>query len=159
MIGYAVNLANQAVTRYTHWPFYRLRRWQGAHIAVDGGAIVELGGDRADGAPIMAEVGLEGMAFESPNFKRLVRVYLTYRPDGPVEVRLDADERRVGAVAAIHPQTDITRVRLHPPRGPRATYWGVSLANYGERVPAGEQGGSLDIHQIELVADVHSRGV
>jgi len=151
MIGYAVNLANQALTRYTHWPFTHLGRFQGQDIGVDGTGVYRIGAADAAGSPIAAEVRIDGLLFGSDALKRMLRAYIEYRPGGDLELGLIPDE---GAEAVYRIQAagePIEKRRVRPGRGPKAVYWSATLRNV--------QGGGLDVNALQLQAEAISMRV
>ena len=151
MIAYAVNLRTGAVTRYTHWPFRRMARFQGMDIAVDGSGVCRIGADGAEGAPIQAEVRLDGLQFGAGQRKRLRRVYLYYRPGGALDVGLAPDARAVQFYRMPPTSKPLDTRRVRVGRGPDGASWSLVLRNVN--------GGRLDVDRIDLTAEILSRKV
>lgn len=150
-VAYAVNLSNGAMTRYTHLPFTQMGRFQGWTIGVDADGVATVGGATADGAPVQAEVRIDGLRFGADTLKRILRAYVEYRPGGDLELGLVPDEGQEATYRIAAAGDPIEKRRVRPGRGPKAVYWSAILRNVG--------GGALDVNAIQIQAEAISRRV
>jgi len=150
-VGYAINLSNGAMTRYTHWPFAQMGRFQGQTIGVDAGGVATVGGSTADGALVQAGVQIDGLRFGADTLKRILRAYIEYRPDGDLKLGLIPDEGQEATYRITAAGDPIEKRRVRPGRGPKAVYWSVTLANVN--------GGGLDVNALQIQAETLSRRV
>lgn len=150
-VGYAVNLTTGAMTRYTHWPFTHMGRFQGADIAVDGSGVYRIGADTAAGTSIVATARIDGLRFRSDALKRITRVYLEYRPGGDIDIGLAPDEGVIQTYRLQAVTEPLGKRRVRTARGPKATYWSLVLSNV--------EGAAMDINAVQLQAEVLKRRV
>ncbi|MEF8982505.1 hypothetical protein [Thiohalorhabdus sp.] len=144
-IAYSVNLQNGAVTRYTHWPFTHMGRFQGQDIAVDGSGIYRIGGDTAAGANIDATARIDGLRISSDTLKRIVRAYVAFRPSGDLDLSFAPDEGPAATYRLEASNKALDKQRVKPGRGPKGVFWSVTLANVN--------GGGLDVESLQVLAD------
>lgn len=136
----------QALSQYTNFPFNSMCRFAGTYLGASDQGIFALSGNTDNGALISAaaRVGISDLG--TSFIKRVDRVYVGCRADGPLVLRIITDEgaTRDYAVAAPQPQYNNqlhgTHVRMG--RGVEARYWQFELRN--------QNGSNFSVDMIEL---------
>lgn len=116
-VTYAVNLTNNAVTRYTEG-YRRFLRVNGKHYAIGHDDVLYLlEGDTRDGDTITGHVLTHPSDFGASNKKRVVKGYVDARGGGTLYAGLVADEETRSYPAAIEAGTGGQNHPFKPGRG------------------------------------------
>lgn len=129
MTTYAVNLTNNATTRYENFAFNSMcLGHDGAYYALGDAGLYSLGGDLDDLANIEAMVGLGKQDFDSPNIKHLGAVYIGMQGEAPVLLCLGTNGE-LAEYLARGSADELMQVRVDVGKGWRANYFTLDLYN------------------------------
>jgi hypothetical protein len=145
--GIVMNLANQAISTYSNYPFNSLAKFNGRYLAAGADGIYELGGDSDNGTLILSKIKTGPMDFGEKFIKYLRNAWLTYRSDGHLELVLYVDENEDSPVSR---STEIASDEIHEerikvPRGLRGRYYTIELKNMS--------GANFDLDKLSLLVE------
>ena len=129
--GIVMNLANQAISTYSNYPFNSLAKFNGRYLAAGEDGIYELGGDSDSGAQILSKIKTGPMDFGEKFIKYLRNAWLTYRSDGHLElvIYVDEDEDNPVSRSTEIASDEIREERIKIPRGLKGRYYTIELKN------------------------------
>lgn len=93
--GIVMHTEKQAFTTYTNYPFNSFARFNGVYLAAGDGGVFALSGATDDGAFIDAAARVGITDFGSSRLKKVDRMYVGYRADGDMVLRVITDEINV----------------------------------------------------------------
>jgi hypothetical protein len=132
-----------ALSTYSNFPFNSFAAFNGVYLGAYAGGIFTLGGDTDNGALIQAAARVGITDFSTSFLKRVDRIYVGYRTDGNLILRVITDEvdqrdyrLPVQGKSGLHGN----HVRLG--KGLEARYWQFEVRNQG--------GAYFDLNTIEL---------
>jgi hypothetical protein len=140
---FAMHTETMALTRYDNFPFTSFAQFNGVTIGACADGLFALSGATDNGAMIDAYARVGISDFGSSHLKRVDRVYVGYRSDGDLVLRVLTDETdqrdyllRGNGTSNLHGN----RVQLG--KGLSARYWQFEVRN--------RDGADFDINTIEL---------
>ena len=126
-VTYVVNLAHNAVTRYTVG-FVRFARIGNRHYGLgEDGVLYLLDGDTYDGDDIAAEVVTYPTDLGSPFRKRVTKAYADARTAGAMTIVAVVDETAQNTVATIHEGDGVRNHPFKPGRGLVGQRWAYGV--------------------------------
>lgn len=128
--AYALNTESRALTTYSNMPIRGLARFNGVYLAAGPGGLFTLGGDLDDTAVINATARLAQTDFGDVQLKRVAAMYVHYRTDGDLNLKVITDEDETydyTLEAAGHQTLSPGRVKIG--RGLKGAYWTFELSN------------------------------
>lgn len=128
--GIALQTQARALTTYSNVPLNGLARFNGVYLASGPGGLFALEGARDDGAFIDAAARLANTGFGEAKLKRVEAMYVSYRTDGDLSLKVIVDEHEeyeYMLVAQGHHTLGTERVKLG--RGAKGTHWQFEIAN------------------------------
>ncbi len=150
--GVSMHTERQALTTYSNYPFNSFALFNGVYLAAGDGGLFALAGATDDGAFIDAAARVGMTDFGTSHLKRVDRLYVGYRTDGDLVLRVFTDEVTVrdyalkssGAVG-LHGN----HVRIG--KGVQARYWQFEIQN--------TNGADFELNMIEVKPQVLRRRV
>lgn len=140
--GFALQTQAQALTTYSGVPFNALARFNGVYLASGPGGLFVLEGGTDDGALIDAAVRLGTTSFGSMQLKRVDAMYVNYRADGDLALKVIIDEHEEYDYTLVaHGHDTLTTERVKLGRGAKGTYWQFEITNL--------DGADFDFDRIE----------
>lgn len=139
----AINTERLALTQYTNFQFNSYAAFAGKYLGANGSGIYELAGASDAGAPIQSAARVGISDFNTSRLKRVDRVYVGYRADARLILRIFTDEvtQRDYAVPA-YSIAGLHGAHVRVGHGLMARYWQFELRN--------ENGGDFSVDMIEL---------
>ncbi|WP_158683566.1 hypothetical protein [Burkholderia sp. BE12] len=131
------------VTTYSNFPFNSFAQFGGVYLAASSAGIFTLGGNTDNGALIQAAARVGITDFSTSHLKRVDRVYVGYRTDGNLVLRVFTDEvtqRDYLLTATGKSGLHGNHVRLG--KGLVARYWQFEVRN--------QNGADFELNAIEL---------
>ncbi|MCK0507895.1 hypothetical protein [Aromatoleum anaerobium] len=128
--AYALNTENRALTTYSGLSIKGLAKFNGVYLAAGPGGLFVLGGDTNAGALINASARLAVTDFGDPKLKRVEAMYVNYRTDGDLTLKVIIDEHEeydYTLAAAGHATLAAGRTKIG--RGAKGAYWQFEIAN------------------------------
>ena len=139
----AMHTEAMALSTYSNFPFNSFAAFNGVYLGAYAGGIFTLGGDTDNGALIQAAARVGITDFSTSFLKRVDRIYVGYRTDGQLILRVITDEFKQRDYR-LAPQNEAglhgNHVRLG--KGLEARYWQFEVRNQG--------GAYFDLNTIEL---------
>jgi hypothetical protein len=149
---FVMQAATVALTQYNNFNFNSAARFNGVDLVAGPTGIFALGGARDDAALIDATVRLGVTDFGTAKLKRVNMVYLGYRSDGSMRLRVIVDEQDAYDYAVETRDTNsIHGNRIPVGKGMRGTYWQTELGNVA--------GADFDLDYLQLMALPLSRKI
>lgn len=148
--GYAMNVANGALSRYPSYNFDSMFRFNGEYYGILNNTMFALNGASDNGLDIDSVAEVSPSSFNKTELKRLTYTYVGGRANQAIQVEPVGDEKIVGTY--LSPALDRTGThtrRVTLPRGARARYWGLRISNVA--------GDELDIESIEYKTELLTR--
>lgn len=132
-----------ALSSYSNYPFNSFAQFNGVFLGASDTGIFALTGPNDNGVPIQAAARVGITDFATSHLKRVDRVYVGYRADGDLVLRIFTDE----VTQRDYRLTATGRVGLHGNharlgKGLTARYWQFELRN--------QNGADFDVNIIEL---------
>lgn len=128
-VAWAMNVANQAWTRYPGFHFAHLLRFRGQEYFARADGIYAVGGDLDAGAHIEARFALPDSTYGDIVEKVCPRAYLRGRSVGELAVTPVVDGQAHDSRLASESRGEIDYVRVKLGRGLRGHYWSFEVAN------------------------------
>jgi hypothetical protein len=131
--SFAMNMRNNAVTRFPAYGMNSLARYNGAYLgAGPNGLFLLEGGDTTD--DVGWDIRTGQLDDKTPELKRLTEVLLGCRYDGPVRLRVWKDDVTFYdySLPNLRPDT-LQQVRVKAGKGTRSRYFKVELLGFGSR--------------------------
>lgn len=129
----AMHTERLALTQYTNYPFNSFAKFNGTYIGASDDGLFVLTGDTDNGAAIqaVARVGVSDMG--TSHLKRVDRLYVGYRCNGQMIVRVITDENEQRDYLVTAPESDeldkLHGGRVRMGRGVQSRYWQFELRN------------------------------
>ena len=150
--GIAMHTERQALTTYSNFPFNSFALFNGVYLAAGDGGLFALAGATDDGAFIDAAARVGITDFGTSHLKRVDRMYVGYRTDGDLVLRVFTDEVTVrdyalkaSGASGLHGN----HVRIG--KGVQARYWQFEIRN--------TNGSDFELNMIEVKPQVLHRRV
>lgn len=126
----ALQTQNQALTTYTNYPFNSFARFNGLYLAAGTGGIFSITGATDNGTAIDAVARLAATDFGTSALKRIDRLYVGYRADGDLQLKviLEGDDEHTYLLPH-NAQESIHGHHAKLGRGLAARYWQFEVAN------------------------------
>jgi hypothetical protein len=133
----------QAVTRYTNYQFNSFARFNGVYLGAKDDGIFALTGASDNGVLIQAAARVGITDFGTSHLKRVDRVYVGYKTDGDMILRVTTEDKsvrdyRMRSLGLAGDHTNIVKFG----RGLEARYWQFELRN--------ENGADFELDAMEL---------
>lgn len=128
--AYALNTERRALTTYSGLQIRGLTQFNGVYLACGPGGLFALSGDTDDGALINATVRLANTDFGDPKLKRVEAMYVNYRTDGDLSLKVitdQFDEYDYPLPGMGFTTLDNQRVKVG--KGLKGVYWTFELTN------------------------------
>lgn len=150
--GWVMNTSSYAVTEYDNYPFNSFAKINGKYYGANDSGLYLLDGEDDAGIPIQARVKLGATNFGVSMLKRLDSVYLGFRTDGEVVLKV-VTEQNIERWYKVSGTTEkLHRRRVHPlAKGHKAVWWEFELENIA--------GADFEVSEIEFVPIKLSRSV
>ncbi len=142
-----MNLLNQAISTYINYNFNSIACFNGIYYGATDTGIHYLTGDTDNGADIDSKIKTGSMDFGDTLIKYAGDVWITFRSDGYLTLKILVDE---DATAPVQKQTTIisstiVEERLKLPRGLRGRFYTIELKNFA--------GSDFDIDSLNLLVE------
>lgn len=132
-----------ALSTYSNFPFNSFAAFNGVYLGAYAGGIFMLGGDVDAGAMIQAAARVGITDFSTSYLKRLDRVYVGYRTDGNLVLRVITDEvDQRDYRLPVQGKTGLHGNHTRLGKGLEARYWQFEVRNQG--------GAYFDLNMIEV---------
>lgn len=128
--AYALQTERRALTTYSNLPIRGLTAFNGVYLAAGPGGLFVLGGNTDAGALISATARLANTDFGSAQLKRVEQMFVNYRTDGDLTLKVITDEHEAydyTLPAAGHATLAAGRTKIG--RGAKGVYWQMELSN------------------------------
>lgn len=151
--GWVMNTVTHAVSEYTNFPFNSYCEFNGKSLAASTSGLFSLGGDLDGTANISASFSSGVSDFGTSQLKRAERVYLGYRADGLMALKVTTGEsvERWYELHASDTENGIHEARIKLGKGVKSRYWQFELVN--------KAGSDFEIDSFEFVEIAINRKV
>lgn len=142
--GIVMHTERQALSTYTNYPFNSFARFNGVYLAAGDGGVFALSGATDDGAFIAAAARVGLTDFGSSHLKKVDRMYVGYRADGDMILRVFTNENDVRDYALkATGKTGLHGNHVRIGKGVQARYWQFEIQN--------KDGADFDLNVMECM--------
>lgn len=150
--AWTLNLKTGALTQYPDFGANSLARFNGEYLAANDNGIFALAGDKDASQPIPARVRLALTDLGIPNLKRIEELFVSYRSEGTLTLRIITDNGLVYEYPlAPTGRTGVYQARVKTGKGLKVGYFQVEIVNV--------DGCAFDLDAIRLRPALLSRSI